>query len=192
MAEKTINALEAKRYMPQALYRKRVMDTTIEVINGFRGGQVQVKLQREVASKGMYSLSCKAQMFELERINLDASAGTVVAQAMDMVSPEVCKKRGYRLDDKGYCKELAITMLTNHRSKISITCMLCELAADGSTQVYGDYKHLESIVITADDLYQLRKKVHMAHQAALGEFAARAKEKMRVRRIWNDERILDI
>ncbi|MCI2047406.1 MAG: hypothetical protein LKJ90_06790, partial [Faecalibacterium sp.] len=153
---------------------------------------VKVKLQREVASKGIYSLSCKAQAFELERINLDASAGTVVAQAKDTVSPEVCKKRGYRMDDKGYRKELAITMLTNHRAKISIICMLCELAADGSTQAYGDYKHMESIVITDDDLYQLRKKVHMAHQAALGEFAACAKEKMRVSRIWNDERILDI
>jgi hypothetical protein len=153
---------------------------------------VKVKLQREVASKGIYSLSCKAQAFELERINLDASAGTVVAQAMDTVSPEVCKKRGYRMDDKGYRKELTITMLTNHVAKIDITCTLYKLSADGRMQACGDYKHMESIIITTDDLYQLRKKVHMSHLAALEELTTDKEEKMCASRMQSDECILDI
>jgi hypothetical protein len=178
--------------MPQILYCQQVADTTLSIEGKLQYGQIVIRLQRKDNKEKLHSLCCQAQATAIERVDLNFSVGAVLAQVTDTVSPEVCKKRGYREDGKGYRKTLTITMMEDRRVRISISCMLYKGNADGSIQVFGDYNHTESIIIAVDDLYRLREKVHLTHQAALREWAVCIKERTRAKSARNDERMLDV
>lgn len=93
-------------------------------------------------------LSCKVRINQLTQLDLTAPAGTVLLQAVDVLSPERCQSMGYREDGCGYSRTL-IVATEQDRLHLSIDCTLCERDQDGHICSTGDYEHTEAIRMLA-------------------------------------------
>lgn len=91
-------------------------------------------------------LSCKVRINQLTQLDLTAPAGTVLLQAVDVLSPERCASMGYRFDGLGYSRTLTVANVPAGL-RLSVVCTLCERDEEGHICSTGDYEHTEAITI---------------------------------------------
>ncbi len=149
------------------LYACQRGNTTISVLpTGLRYGTVAIRLQRK-ENEQIKKLQCKVKISRVSAIDYSAPAGTVIAEAVDIIPPETCAKIGYRDDNKGYARALSVTILDDAHVQVTIICTLCSRDDQGHICSTGKYKHIEQIVLTVGDVKEMVKIIQLVHDEKL-------------------------
>ena len=162
-------------------------DTTISILpTGLRYGVVAIRLQHKEDEKTK-KLQCKIKISRISALDYSAPAGTVIAEAVDIIPPEACAKIGYRDDNKGYARALSVTMLDDSQVQIMIICTLCVRDDEGHICSTGQYSHTEKIILTVDDVKEMVKIIQLAYEAELA-----SSEKRKPQRQYQDGKKVDV
>ncbi len=151
-------------------------NTTISVLpTGLRYGAVAIRLQRKEEEQ-IKKLQCKVKISRISTLDYSVPAGTVIAEAVDIIPPETCAEIGYRDDNKGYARTLSVTVLDDENVQITIICTLCSRDDQGHICSIGQYRHIEQITLTVADVKEMVKIIQLVHDAELTN-AERSKNK---------------
>lgn len=111
---------------------------------------VIIRIQHE-EEQAVKKLSCKVRINQLAQLDLAAPAGTVLLQAVDVLSPERCASMDYRSDGLGYSRTLTVSNVPTGLH-FSIVCTLCERDEDGHICSSGDYEHTEALTLPKNQI----------------------------------------
>lgn len=161
------NHIPAKALL-HPLYQKQERNAVLTVWPVFRRGGVIIKIQTDAEDDSKTrKLQCQAKIRDFSRLDYAAPAGTVLMEAVDVISPEKCQQLNYREDGKGYTRRLTVTSIGHEEIQIDICCTLCVQNEDGSLSRWGKYSHTESITLRTADVRQMAKAICAAYQAHL-------------------------